>query len=114
MVLTPAAVGDRYRQTHASLFGELKGVRQQVFEHLLQTFRVGYQTTSEMWIGLYLEAKPAILGLMTERAGNHIEQAGEEHFLRLNRHCARFDLRQIEDVADQVEQIRSRAVNRTR
>ena len=51
---------------------------------------------------------------MAERAGHHVEQAGEEDLLGIDRDGARFDLREIENVADQVQQIGSGAVNGAR
>ena len=94
------------------MFGELECVRQQILQHLLQALGVGDQAAREMRIGLHLERQPAVLRLVTERTSNHLQQVGEEYFLRLDRYRSRFDLREIENVADQVQQVRSGAVNR--
>ena len=48
---------------------------------------------------------------MPERTPDHIEQIGEVDLFRLDRHGARLNLRQVEDVADQVQQIGAGAVN---
>ncbi len=50
---------------------------------------------------------------MTEGPGHHVEQAGEEHFLGVNGYRAGFDLRKVENVADQVQQIGPGAMDRT-
>jgi hypothetical protein len=52
-----------------------------------------------------LERQVPRIGLQTERPRHHVEHVGEEHVLGLDRDGAGFDLRQIENVADQVEQV---------
>ena len=51
---------------------------------------------------------------MAERASDHVEQAGEEHLLRFHGNRSGFDLRQVKNVGNQVQQIRSGAMNRSR
>ena len=93
------------------MLGELEGVREQVLEHLLQALGVGDQAARQMRIGVHLESELPILRLVAERARHHVEQAREEDFLRLHRNRAGFDLRQVENVADQVQQVGAGAVN---
>src|SRR6202034_4642306 len=52
-----------------------------------------------------LELKLARIRLVPERARNHVEQVGEENLVRIDRDRARLDLGQVQDVADEVEQI---------
>ena len=94
------------------MLGEFEGIREQVFEHLLQTFRVGDYGPAEGRIHLHVEGEAAILGLMPERACHHIQQVGEDDLLRVHRDRAGFDLRQVKDVADQVQQVSPGTVNR--
>src|SRR5580704_3629463 len=63
---------------------------------------------------MYLKSEFTILRLMPERASHHFEQVREKDFLGLNRNCSRFNLREIENVADQVQQVSSGTVNRAR
>ncbi len=65
----------------------------------------------KMRIRVHLESELPVLRFVPERAFDRVQQAGKEYFLRLNRYRAGFDLRQIENVADQVEQVGSRAMN---
>src|SRR6266850_4490539 len=67
-----------------------------------------------MRIRLNLESELPIFRLEAEWTRHHLEQASEEYFLSLHRNGSRLDLRQVENVADQVEQVRSRAMNRAR
>ncbi len=55
-----------------------------------------------------------VFRFVAERARHHVEQAGEEYFLRLDGNRAGFDLRQVQNVGDQVQQVRSGAMNRAR
>ena len=48
---------------------------------------------------------------MAERPRHHVEQVGEENLLGIDRDRAGFDLRQIENVADQIEQVGAGAVD---
>ncbi len=114
MIFAPSFRSQRYGQMHAALFGELECIRQQVLQHLLQTLRVGDQAARKVRIGMHLECKPPVLRLVPEGPSDHVQQAGEEDFLGFDRNRARLDLRKIENVADQVEQIGSRAVNGAR
>ena len=67
-----------------------------------------------MRIGDDVEEQLAVLCLVTERPRNRFQQCAEEDFFRFDRNRSRFDLRQIENVADQVEQVGAGAVNRAR
>jgi hypothetical protein len=48
---------------------------------------------------------------MTERPRHGVLQVRQEEFLGVHRHGARFDLRQIQDVADQVQQVGPRTMD---
>src|SRR5271156_1505788 len=113
MVLGPAASGRRYGEADTSNFGELEGIRQQVLQHLLQTFGVGDHAARQMRIGLYFEREMPVLRLVTEWTTHRIQHAGEEYFLRLHRDGSGFDFGEIENIRDQIQQVGARAVNRT-
>ena len=67
-----------------------------------------------MRIGIDFESQPAVFRLVPERPRHRIEQSAEEDFFGFDRNRARFDLRKIENVADEVEQVGSGAVNGAR
>ena len=110
----PAAAHFRDVQPHAALGGELEGVREQVLEDLLQALRVGDHRRPEARLDAHVERQAAVLGVVLERAHDEIEQVGEVHLLGLDRHRARLDLREIEDVRDQVEEVGAGAVDGAR
>ena len=60
---------------------------------------------------MHLERETAAFGFVPEGAAHGLEQVGEEHLLSLDRDGAGFDLRQVENVGDQVQQIGAGAVN---
>ena len=84
MIFGPSFFGDRNSQAHRTVLGELECVRQQILQHLLQTFRVGDQAAGEMRVRLHFERKLPVLRFVPEGAGNHFEQVGEENFLRFD------------------------------
>ena len=107
----PAADGGDV-QPHAALLRELEGVRQQVLEHLLQALRVGHDAAAETRVDLHVEGQPPAVGLVAERPSHHVQEIGEENLLGIHGDGARFDLREVEDVADQIQQVGPGAVNR--
>ncbi len=116
MIAAPAA--RRRRDTSSATppcCGELEGVRQQVLQHLLQALGVGDDAAAEVRVDARRRTTAAG---SRPRAGTAapiaLEQVGEEDLLRIDRHRAGFDLRQIEDVADQVEQVGAGAVDGAR
>ena len=114
MIFAPSFLGDRHGQPDRTVLGELECVRQQILEHLLQTLGVRYQAAGKVWIGLHLKSELAVLRFVPEGTGNHFEQIGEQDFLRLDRNRAGLDLGQIENVADQIQQVGAGAMNGTR
>ena len=91
--------------------GELEGVGQQVLQHLLQPLGVSGDAAAEMRIELHLEGQLPGLRLVAERPGDHVDEIGEQDLLGIDRHRSRLDLGEVEDVADQIEQIGAGAVN---
>ena len=61
-----------------------------------------------------LERQLAVLRLVPERPGHDVEQVGEEDLLGIDRDGAGLDLRQVEDVADEVQQVGAGAVDGAR
>ncbi len=100
MVRGPTARGFKDRQSHLTLFGEFKRVRKEILEHLLQTLGVCDQALVQRGVGECFEREAAVFRLVTERPGDHFEQAREKDLFRLYGNGAGFDLRQIKDVAD--------------
>ncbi len=93
--------------------GEFERIRQQILEHLLQALGVGRDRTGKIGIGIDLERKLARLGFVTERPRHHVEQIGDVDVLGVDRDGAGLDLGQVENVADQIEQVGAGAVNGT-
>ena len=54
------------------------------------------------------------LGLVPEGSGNRFEEVVEVDLLRIDRDGSRLDLREIENVADEVQEIGAGAVDRAR
>ena len=94
-----------------ALGGELEGVGQQVLQHLLQPLGVGQHGAAQLRIELHLEAELAGFRLVAERPRHRFDDIGEADFLGLHRDGAGFDLGEVENVADQVEQIGAGAMD---
>ena len=98
-------------EADAALGGELERVRQQVLEHLLQPLGVGGDAAAEIGIDVDFERQLPRFRLVAERPRHHVEQVGEEHLLGVDRDGAGLDLGQIENIADEVEQVGAGAVD---
>ena len=98
------------RMSHAAVLGELDRVRKQILQNLLEPLGVGGDA-AQVAVDRDLERKAAPLRLVTERAGDGFLEVAQRNFLRVDRHRAGFDLRKVEDVADEIEQVAARAVN---
>src|SRR6476469_1113208 len=111
MAGSPAATHSRDVELDTPLRCELEGVGQQVLENLLEPLGVGAEARPETWIHDGLEQQLPGLGLMAKRTRNRRYDIREVDFFGFDRDGSRLDLRQVENVADQVQKIASRAVN---
>ncbi len=64
-----------------------------------------------MRIGGNFKGQPPVFCFVLERPANHFQQAREKYFFRFDRNRPGLDLRQVQNVADQVQQICAGAVN---
>ncbi len=101
-----------YRQAHVALLGELDRVGQQILEDLLQALAVGKQHRRRIRLHLYLEAQLAVGGQRFEHAAQAIDQARHAGVFRAHFKLAGFDLGNIQDVIDQVEQVIAGRIDR--
>src|SRR5256886_15543409 len=112
MLGTPADGGDTHVQAHAAALGELERVGEQILQYLQQALGVGGDRPSQARIEVRREGQVARVRLVAEIALDGLAQVCEQQVFTLDRDRARFDLGQIEDVADEVEQVGPGAVNR--
>ena len=88
-----------------ALGGELDGVGKQVLEDLLEAFRVADQGARQVGVEMNVERQVLVLGHVPEVALDRVAQAGERDLLGLDRDRAGLDLREVENVVDEVEQV---------
>ena len=105
-------VRDARAQAHAAALGELERVRQQVLEDLLQALGIGVQRAAELGREVDREIQRAAFGFVAEAALEVLAQVRERDLLAVDGDRARLDLRQVEDVADQVQQVGAGRVDR--
>ena len=109
-----AGCGLRSRETASvtvAVLGELRGVAQQVDQALLELGQVGAHRAD---VGRAVDHQPCCRSSSTSGSidGLHlVDQAGEIDLLEIDVHAAGFDLRQIEDVVDQAEQMLAGALD---
>ena len=85
--------------------GELDGVGQQVLEDLLQPLRVAVHDARQVVGEMHVERQVLGLGHVPEVAVDVVAQAGEGDFLDLDGDRAGLDLREVENVVDEVQQV---------
>ena len=85
--------------------GELDGVGEQVLEDLLEALGVAVHGARQVLGEVDVERQVLGLGHVAEVAVDGVAQAGEGDLLDLDRDGAGLDLREVENVVDQVEQV---------
>ena len=105
VVGAPALRGEIDAHVDVAVGGELDGVGQQVLEDLLQPLRVAVHDARQVLGELHVERQVLGLGHVAEVAVDVVAQAGEGDLLDLDGDGAGLDLREIENVVDQVQQV---------
>src|SRR6185436_5826958 len=84
---------------------ELEGVRQQVLQNLLETLRVAGERARQRVVDVDVERQALRIGDVVERAPDAVAKGAESDFFRFHGDGARLDLRQVENVVDQRQQV---------
>ncbi len=105
MIGAPALRGETDAHIDVAVGGELDGVGEQVLEDLLQALRVAVHEARQVLGKLHVERQVLGLGHVPEVAIDVVAQAGEGNFLDLDGDGAGLDLREIENVVDEIEQV---------
>ena len=114
MIGRPAALRQPDMEADAALRRELERVRQQVLQHLHQALRVGVELAAQAGFQMRRELQRARFRFVAEVALDRLLQMREQQVLGFDGDRARLDLRQVENVADEIEQVGARPVNRLR
>src|SRR5207248_6660145 len=91
-----------------TLLGELERVAEQVVEDLLQALRVGRNGLGQPGPKVDREPELGGFGDVAEGPLEHWLQLADRPVRDVQRYRAGFDLRQVEDVVDELEQVRAR------
>ena len=105
VVGTPALRGEPDAHLDVAVSGELDGVGQQVLEDLLQALGVAVHRARQVVGELHVERQVLGLGDVPEVAVDVVAQAGEGDLLDLDGDGAGLDLREVENVVDEVQQV---------
>ena len=103
----PALRGQPYAHFYAAARGELEGVRDQILEDLPHPLGVTVQTGRQPLRQGRVKREFLRVGHGLEMAGEAVAQPRERQLLDLHGDRAGFDFRQVENVVDQVKQIRA-------
>ena len=101
----PATSRRLHLQGHAALLSELERVAQKILEHLMHPRGVGMDRPRQVRRQIDVEVERLVDGHLPERLVHGVGDLGERQIAQADGHHARLDLRQIEDVVDQGEQI---------
>ena len=112
LIGAPSARRSLDRQRDVPLVGELERVRQQVLEHLLQALLIRVDRVGHVGTEPRLELQSLGERDLAERPLDVRLEAVERDRLDVDVHRARFDLREVEDLVDQLEEVGPRRMNR--
>ena len=104
----------RHMQCHGALVGELERVGQQVLEHLAQALWVGFEAGRCVGRHGGGELQAFFLRHWAQRVDQRLQRPGDVNGFYLYGGLSGFDLRQVQDVVDQRQQVVARGVNRLR
>ena len=99
---------------HSALLGELDGVREQILEDLLEALRVGHDAARARGRSRRRTTSPRRSASWRNGRATDSSRSRRRNLLGVHRDGAGFDLREVEDVADEIQEIAARAVNRAR
>src|SRR5688572_27555433 len=111
MIDAPAAADQIHPEGNPTLGGKFDRVGEQVFQHLLEPFHVRAHASRQVRTDFDVEGEMLAFGNVAEAALDRVANTDERNFLGLYRDGAGFDLRQVENIADQIQQVRARGVN---
>src|SRR5579863_167505 len=98
----PAGRRSSHSHSYAAMLRELDGVRQEILQDLLKPLGVGGYA-AYFAIDRDIERKTAALGLVAEWAGDGLPKQAERDVFSVHRHCAGFNFREVEDIADEIQ-----------
>ena len=105
-------VRDAHGERHAAALGELEGVREQVLEDLVQALRVGLDRLGQARRrARSSKARPRFSATCRKVCSTSRSTSAKTTSPDVDRHRARLDLRQVEDVVDEREQVGARRVD---
>ena len=110
---TPALFGATHAERDAALRREFERVREQVEHDLLKPLLVRADRLRQLAVELDVEVEALVGGELAEGPLHVLLEVLHRHLADLDRHRSGFDLRQVEDVVDQVEQVGARRVDRS-
>ncbi len=105
MPLSPAGGDLADAQRHPACGGEFEGIGEQVFHHLFQPLVIGLQRGGSVFINDDVEGEGAALGHGLEGAAQALHQRLDGDGAGIDGHGTGFDLGEVEDVADQTQQV---------
>src|SRR6185437_642091 len=108
LTITAAPWGKRYPHAHAAVPGELDRVGQQVAQNLPQPLPVGEYLGGDVRVDADPEVETLLRGQRQEDRLELLGQPSQREALEIHVHLAGLDLRQVEYVIDQLEQVRAR------
>ena len=111
MIIRPA--GARQLGAHGDMTAgrKLHRIGKQVLENLLEPLGITMNGMWQVTREVDVEWQPLRLGHVAEASIDGVAQAGESNFLDLDGNCSGFDLGEIQNVVDQMQQIGARRMN---
>ncbi len=111
MTGSPTLGGGAGADGDAALSRELEGVGEEIFQDLLQALRIRRDHSREIAQELDIEREALGVGNVPEVALHRIAQRRHADLLGLDRDRARLDLGQIQDIREEVQEIRAGGVD---
>src|SRR6185295_11299069 len=111
MIDTPAPCDKTDANLNLSMSSELDGVGQKILQDLLETLRIGMHESWQVLGKVHVERQILGLSHVPEIALDGVAQTGKGDLLDLHGDGTGLDFREIEDVVNEMEEVRSRGID---
>src|SRR5690606_29233373 len=99
-------------QHNFTTLGKLHGVRQEVLQHLLKTLTIGLEPGRNIITDLDAQVQTLLGCWCIERCSQLVDDVAGSHLLRLDLQVTSLNLRYVENVIDEVEQVVAGSLDR--
>src|SRR5262249_47067280 len=111
-ISAPTLLGHVDAEMNCSLMSKLERIGEEILKHLLDALGVSVNELGQLWSGFQQEIELLIKGDLAEGSLHKLLEVSQRNRSNFDLHSPRFNLRKIQNVVNQLEQVASSSMNR--